>query len=90
MDQGLRQLGRTRFEQQLCGYDLTSYGAIAGLDKSYGEMLLGLAGGMAMTEISQTDGDSSDAETRVRNAVCSWGTLSWFGDIQPRLWQKLD
>ncbi|MBN2163337.1 MAG: autotransporter domain-containing protein [Pontiellaceae bacterium] len=63
------------------GYDLTSYGAMAGLDKSYGEMLLGLAGGMAMTEISQTDGDSSDAETMFGMLYASWGTLSWFGDI---------
>ncbi len=65
----------------LSGYDLTTYGAVAGYDKSHGDLLLGVAGGMATTDISQNDGDSSEASTGYGLVYASYGTLSWFGDL---------
>jgi outer membrane autotransporter protein len=63
------------------GYDLTTYGAVVGYDKSHGDLLLGVAGGMATTDISQNDGDSSEASTGYGLLYASYGTLSWFGDL---------
>lgn len=63
------------------GYDQSTYGAIVGIDKSYGDLLAGLAGGMATTDISQDDSDSSEARTGYGLFYASWGTLSWFGDF---------
>lgn len=63
------------------GYDQSTYGGVLGADKSYGDILAGVAGGMATTDISQDDGDSSDATTGYGLFYASWGTLSWFGDL---------
>ncbi len=63
------------------GYDQSTYGVALGVDKSYGDLLAGVAGGMATTDISQDDGDSSDAQTGYGLVYASWGTLSWFGDL---------
>ena len=65
----------------LSGYDLSAYGAIAGLEKNYGDILAGLAGGLVTTDIDQDDGDSSEASTGYGLLYASWGTLSWFGDV---------
>jgi len=62
-------------------YDQSVYGALLGMDKSYGELMAGLAGGMAISDISQDDGDSSEATTGYGILYASVGTVSWFGDI---------
>lgn len=62
-------------------YDQSTYGALLGMDKSYGEVLYGLAGGMAITDISQDDGDSSKGTTGYGIFYASVGTVSWFGDL---------
>jgi outer membrane autotransporter protein len=62
------------------GYEQNVYGMIVGVDKAYGDLLAGLAGGYGASEISQDDGDSSQADTGYGAVYASWGTRSWFAD----------
>ncbi len=47
----------------LSGYDVSTYGTILGVDKSFNNMVVGLSGGTAGSTIDQDDGDTSDATT---------------------------
>ncbi len=62
-------------------YDHSIYGMVAGIDKSFGNLLAGLAGGYATSEIRQEDGDNSKAGTGYGLLYASWGTTDWFGDL---------
>ncbi len=62
-------------------YDHSIYGMVVGIDKAFGELLTGLAGGYAKSDISQKDGDNSAATTGYGLLYASWGTTAWFGDL---------
>ena len=63
------------------GYDQTIHGMVVGVDKAFGDLLAGLAGGQVSSDISQDDGDESTADTRYGLLYASWGTSAWFGDL---------
>ncbi|MDF7801475.1 autotransporter domain-containing protein [Pontiellaceae bacterium B1224] len=61
-------------------YDQSIYGVVLGFDKAFGDILVGLAGGYASSDISQDNGDSSKAGTGYGVLYSSWGTSDWFAD----------
>lgn len=63
------------------GFDQSIYGMVVGIDKSFGNLLAGVAGGYATSDLSQSDGDSSKAKTGYGLLYASWGTTDWFGDL---------
>ncbi len=62
------------------GYDQSVYGMVIGMDKAFGDLLVGLAGGYSTSSIEQDDGDTSDAGMGYGILYGSWGTSSWFAD----------
>jgi outer membrane autotransporter protein len=62
-------------------YDQSIYGMVIGVDKVFGDLLAGLAGGYASSDISQDDGDDSTADTGYGLLYASWGTRAWFADL---------
>lgn len=62
------------------GYDQTVYGTVLGIDKAHGELLTGVAGGYAGSDIDQDNGDTSEATTGYGVLYAAWGTLEWFSD----------
>jgi len=63
------------------GFEQNLYGTIVGLDKTYGQVLLGAAGGYARSDLTQDNRDSSDATTGFGVLYGSVGTEDWFGDL---------
>jgi outer membrane autotransporter protein len=63
------------------GYDQNVYGTVVGIDRSFGNLLLGVAGGYARSDIDQDNRDSSDAQTGYGMLYASVGTADWFGDL---------
>ncbi|MCF7817574.1 MAG: autotransporter domain-containing protein [Kiritimatiellales bacterium] len=63
------------------GFDQSIYGTVVGIDKSYGNVLLGAAGGYARSDLTQDNHDSSDADTGFGILYGSVGTADWFGDL---------
>ncbi len=78
---GYGSWGQRDNDGSFSGYDQSTYGVVVGVDKSYGDLLAGLAGGAATSDISQDDSDSSKATTGYGLFYASWGTVSWFGDF---------
>jgi len=77
---GYGSWGQRDATESFSDYDQSVYGALLGIDKSYGEVMAGAAGGMAISDVSQGDGDSSKATTGYGILYASVGTVSWFGD----------
>ncbi|MCF7848392.1 MAG: autotransporter domain-containing protein [Kiritimatiellales bacterium] len=63
------------------GFDQNVYGTIVGFDKAIGNMLLGVAGGYAQSDLTQDNHDSSDAKTGYGIIYGSFGSVDWFGDL---------
>jgi hypothetical protein len=63
------------------GYDSTVYGTVIGVDRAFGELLVGLAGGYAGSIITGDNGDESDASTAYGILYGSYGTKQWFADL---------
>ncbi|QBG48031.1 autotransporter outer membrane beta-barrel domain-containing protein [Verrucomicrobia bacterium S94] len=63
------------------GYDFNSYGMVLGVDKAFGELLVGLAGGYTGSSLSGDNGDESDADTAYGMLYGSYGTKEWFADV---------
>ncbi len=87
-DQGLRGWirgygGRSDYEgtSSFSGYEQNVYGTIIGVDKAYGNVLLGAAGGYGRSDLAQDNQDSSDAKTGYGVLYASLGTVDWFGDL---------
>jgi len=78
---GFGSLGERDRSDALAGYEQTTYGMLVGVDKSYGDLLAGIAGGRVKSDIDQDDGDVSEATTGFGMLYASWGTISWFGDF---------
>lgn len=62
-------------------YDLDVFGSVIGIDKAYGNVLLGVAGGYGKSTIDESEGDSSEATTSYGVAYASFGSEAWFGDV---------
>ena len=74
-------------ESGLSGYDVSTYGTILGVDKSFNNMVVGLSGGAAGSTIDQDDGDTSDATTAygalyatVRLKNIDWDLVGSYGN----------
>lgn len=65
----------------LSGYDLDMFGTVIGFDKLFGNLLIGIAGGYAKSDLSQVDGDCSKGETGYGIIYVSRGSEAWFGDL---------
>ena len=63
------------------GFDQSIYGTVVGIDQSYGNVLLGAAGGYAHSDLTQDNHDSTDADTGFGILYGSVGTADWFGDL---------
>lgn len=63
------------------GYDSSVYGTVLGVDRAFGELLVGLAGGYAGSLITGDNGDESDASTAYGILYGSYGTKQWFADL---------
>ncbi|MDF7801029.1 autotransporter domain-containing protein [Pontiellaceae bacterium B1224] len=63
------------------GYDSSVYGTVIGVDRAFGELLVGLAGGYAGSLIKGENGDESDASTAYGILYASYGTRQWFADL---------
>ncbi len=63
------------------GYSFDSYGMVFGVDKAYGELLVGLGGGYTGSSLSGDNGDESDADTAYGMLYGSYGTKDWFADL---------
>ncbi|MEI6890774.1 MAG: autotransporter domain-containing protein, partial [Pontiella sp.] len=61
-------------------YDQDIFGVVVGFDKAFGDLLVGLAGGYTMSDISQDDGDQSESSTGFGMLYSSWGSSAWFLD----------
>lgn len=61
--------------------DIDVYGTLVGADKSCGKLLLGIAGGYAETDMSQSDGDSSNVRSGFGMVYASIGTEEWFANM---------
>lgn len=63
------------------GYDQQVYGTVIGLDYSFGDLLLGVAGGYAGSVLETDTQDESDATAGYGIFYASYGTQEWFGDL---------
>lgn len=75
----------TRADQDVPGtgvsQDIDVYGTLVGLDRSYGTLLYGIAGGYASIDMDQTDGTSGDVDSCFGMIYASAGTGEWFADM---------
>jgi len=65
----------------LSGFEQNVYGTVVGLDKAYGNVLIGAAGGYSRSDLTQDNADSSDARTGFGVLYTSFGSDDWFGDV---------
>ena len=65
----------------LGGFEQSVHGTIVGIDKAYGNVLVGAAGGYARSSLNQDNHDSSDAKTRFGILYASLAGAEWFWDI---------
>ncbi len=63
------------------GYDVQAYGTVLGIDKSFGSLLVGVAGGYAGSTITGDNDDESVANTAYGLIYGTMGTNDWFGDV---------
>ncbi len=63
------------------GFDQNVYGTVVGLDRAFGPVLLGAAGGYSQSDLTQNNNDSSDAKTGFGVLYASIGTTDWFADL---------
>ncbi len=74
----------TRADKDLAGaisQDIDVNGTLIGFDKTFGPLLLGVAGGYAQTDLAQTDGDRNDVTTRYGMLYAAMGTNDWFANM---------
>jgi outer membrane autotransporter protein len=63
------------------GFDQSLYGTIVGMDKTFGNLMIGAAGGYARSSLTQDNFDSSDAWTRFGILYAAFAGEKWFGDV---------
>jgi T5SS/PEP-CTERM-associated repeat protein len=73
--------GERSAEQTFSGYDHDVYGTVVGVDWVQGNVLVGVAGGYARSDVEQEDGDSSSATTCYGVGYMSMRDEAWFGDV---------
>jgi outer membrane autotransporter protein len=78
---GYGTFGNGDAQSGFSAYDVSVYGTIIGLDKTYGDLLLGVAGGYASSDMSQDDGDSSDIDTVYGMIYASKTIGAWYADL---------
>lgn len=62
------------------GYDANLWGQIIGLDRAFGNTLLGVSGGFNRSNLAGDNGDSADTDSWFGALYSSWGTVDWFLD----------
>ncbi len=62
-------------------FSQNAYGTVVGLDRTFGSVLLGAAGGYAYSDLTQENRDSSNAKTGFGVLYGSFGSTDWFGDL---------
>ncbi len=67
-------------DSDFTGYDANVAGMVIGVEKAFGNSLIGVAGGSARTDVDTDEPGSSDVETYFGSLYGSYGADAWFID----------